>query len=84
MSRKDKSQGEASGVDSNLVEEYRSATEAERQDINNSPSVTRESQEPSASIFSTGINAESRLKIVRMDTHKRSQLPFLYMRYSLL
>lgn len=77
MSKKDRSQGEAMWLGANLVERCRRAIETETIDINQNPSVTGESEYPSASISSTGINAENRLKTVTMNRNKSKKLFFL-------
>jgi len=79
MSKSDKSQGESSRIKANLLERCSRTREAERIEVNKNPSVTRESQDPSASISSAGINAESRLSVVTINMKKRKKLIFLCM-----
>jgi hypothetical protein len=77
MSKKAKSQADASGIEANLVEGSRRAIEAEITDANKNPSVTNESEAPSPSISSAGINAESRPSAVTMNINKSNKWFFL-------
>ena len=77
MSKKGRSQGEAMWLGANLVEKCRCAIQTETIYISKNPSVTKESKYPSASISSTGIKAENRLKTVIMNRNKRRKLFFL-------
>lgn len=76
MSKKIRSQGDRMLLGAHLVEKCRRAIETERINISKNPSVTRGSEYPSASISSTGIKAENRLKTVIMNRNKRRKLFF--------
>lgn len=78
MSRKDKSQGDASGIEINLVERWRRAKKVETTDAANIPSVTNESEDPSASISCTGTSAKSRPSVVTMNRNTRKNFFFLF------
>jgi hypothetical protein len=66
MSKKDKSQRVASGADANLVERWTREMKGETTDVAKIPSVTNESEDPSASLSCTGTIAESRPSAVTM------------------
>jgi hypothetical protein len=78
MSRKDKSQGDASGIETNLVERWRRAIKVETTDAANIPSVTNESEDPSASISCTGTNVERRPNAVTMNINTRKNFFFVF------
>jgi len=83
MSKKDKSQGKASWIGTNLFTRYRSAI-AERDSISKKSSDSKESQHPSPSISGVGINADSRLTVINMSRHRSNGSFFPDINFSML